>query len=159
MRLRRLVAWQWRSAIGAELIEFALVLPILLLVFAGIVDFALGFQRYLVVVNAAREGARIASLPGYGAGDVTNRVTDYLRQGTGDATLTPGVTSCLASVSVGTGPNVSAARVVVQTNYSFPFLGPVAQLVTGGAFGSMNLGARSTMRVEAGSTLPACTGP
>ena len=46
-----------RSQAGAELVEFALVLPILLLVFGGIVDFGLLLQRQQVVTNAAREGA------------------------------------------------------------------------------------------------------
>ena len=53
-----------RSQAGAELVEFALVLPILLLVFAGIVDFGLLLQRQQVVTNAAREGARLAVLSG-----------------------------------------------------------------------------------------------
>ena len=79
----------FRSERGAELIEFALVLPILLLVFAGIVDFALMFQRFLTVSNAAREGARIAVLPGYTQTDVQNRVTQYVREGTGDTTAAP----------------------------------------------------------------------
>ena len=144
---------------GAELIEFAMVLPILLLVFAGIVDFALMFQRYLVVANAAREGARMASMPGYTGADVTARVTTYVRQGTGDTTVTPTITSCRASVAVATGPVVSAARVVVITTYTFPVLGPVSNWVTGGTFGTINVGARSTMRLEAGSGLAACTTP
>ena len=49
-----------RSERGAELIEFALVLPILLLVFAASWTSRLMFQRFLDVNNAAREGARIA---------------------------------------------------------------------------------------------------
>lgn len=53
-----------RSERGAELIEFALVFPVLLLVVLGIVDFGFLFQRMEVVTNAAREGARIAVLPG-----------------------------------------------------------------------------------------------
>jgi Flp pilus assembly protein TadG len=48
---------------GAELIEFAFVLPLLLLVIVGIFDFGFLFQRYEVVTNAAREGARAAVLP------------------------------------------------------------------------------------------------
>jgi len=39
-------------------------------VFAAIVDFGLVFQRFLTVSNAAREGARIAVLPGYTLPDV-----------------------------------------------------------------------------------------
>ena len=31
----------------------------------GIIDFGFLFQRYEVVTNAAREGARVAILPGY----------------------------------------------------------------------------------------------
>ena len=54
-----------RSERGAELIEFALVFPTLLLVMLGIIDFGFLFQRYEVVTNAAREGARVAILPGY----------------------------------------------------------------------------------------------
>ena len=53
---------------GAELIEFALVFPLLLFIILGIVDFGFLFQRMEVVTNAAREGARIAVLPGYCAG-------------------------------------------------------------------------------------------
>ena len=39
--------------------------PLLLFVILGIVDFGFLFQRMEVVTNAAREGARIAVLPGY----------------------------------------------------------------------------------------------
>ena len=63
---------------GAELVEFALVLPLLLLVMFGIMDFGLLFQRYEAVTNAAREGARIAVLPGYAQADVEARVNQYL---------------------------------------------------------------------------------
>ena len=70
-----------RSEAGAELVEFALVLPMLLLVFGGIVDFGLLLQRQQVVTNAAREGARLAVLPGYTAADVQARVTQFVREG------------------------------------------------------------------------------
>src|SRR5580765_679363 len=63
---------------GAELIEFALVFPLLLLVMFGIMDFGLLFQRYETVTNAAREGARIAVLPDYKQSDVDARVKQYL---------------------------------------------------------------------------------
>ena len=50
-----------------SLIEFALVFPMLLLVMLGIIDFGRLFQRYEVLTNAAREGTRVAVLPGYNA--------------------------------------------------------------------------------------------
>ena len=43
----------------------AIVLPLLLLLFMGMVDFGFMFQRFVVLTNAAAEGARVASLPGY----------------------------------------------------------------------------------------------
>ena len=66
---------------GAELIEFALVLPLLLLVVLGIVDFGFLFQRMEVVTNAAREGARIAVLPGYSVADAQTRACNFLLNG------------------------------------------------------------------------------
>ena len=93
-----------RSETGAELVEFALVLPILLLVFGGIVDFGLLLQRQQVVTNAAREGARLAVLPGYSTGDVQSRVTQFVREGMNNTTAAPVTTvttvtprSCRAS--------------------------------------------------------------
>ena len=67
---------------GAALVEFAFALPLLLVVLAGIVDFGFVFQRYEVVTNAAREGARLASLPGYDdQASVDSRVRAYVMQG------------------------------------------------------------------------------
>lgn len=51
------------TEIGSELIEFALVFPMLPFVCLGIVDFDFLFQRYEVVTNASREAARVAALP------------------------------------------------------------------------------------------------
>jgi hypothetical protein len=137
-----------RSERGAELIELALVLPILLLMFAAIMDFALVFQRFLVVSNAAREGARIAVLPGYGETDVQNRVTEYVRNGTGDATLTP--TAALEAIEIDPGDAApfSAAQVTVSMTHSYLLMGAVSGLLGGGSWTSITLAARSTMRIE-----------
>jgi Flp pilus assembly protein TadG len=138
-----------RSQRGAELIEFALVLPILLMVFAGIVDFGLMFQRFLAINNAAREGARIAVLPGYTQIDVQNRVTQYIREGIGDPTASP--TIVLTTVSIdppGPTPAFPAAQVIVTMTHNYLFLGPVSGLVGGTFTSSITLAARSTMRIE-----------
>jgi len=47
---------------GQALVETALVLPIIILILAGIMDFGLLFNNYLVIANAAREGARSAAV-------------------------------------------------------------------------------------------------
>ena len=51
-----------RAESGQALIEFALVLPILLLLVFGIVDFGLAFNSWGTSQNAAREAARAAAV-------------------------------------------------------------------------------------------------
>lgn len=45
---------------GQSLVEFALVLPILLIIFMGIFDFGRAIYAFNSVSNAAREGLRVA---------------------------------------------------------------------------------------------------
>lgn len=47
---------------GASAVEFALVLPLLVLLVMGIIDWGYYFYSEQIVVNAAREGARAGSL-------------------------------------------------------------------------------------------------
>lgn len=51
-----------KSNRGQNLIEMALLLPVLLLLLAGMVDLGRGFHAYIVITNAAREGARYGSM-------------------------------------------------------------------------------------------------
>jgi Flp pilus assembly protein TadG len=135
-----------RSERGAELIEFALVFPTLLLVMLGICDFGFLFQRYEVVTNAAREGARVAILPGYGDGDVTTRVNQYITASgiPGTATTTVGAPQTIA---VG-GQCITVRPVTVAYNHQFIFLGPIIGLMGGSGFSNKTLTATSSMRSE-----------
>lgn len=54
----------WKKDNGQALVEFALVLPILLLLLVGIVDFGMIFFKWLAVEHTARDAARYASLGG-----------------------------------------------------------------------------------------------
>ena len=49
---------QWRER-GQSLVEFALVVPLFLLIVAGMVDFGLALYSNITALNAAREGARL----------------------------------------------------------------------------------------------------
>lgn len=53
-----------RDQRGAAAVEFALVLPILLLLVFGIIEFGFIFNRWITVTHAAREGVRVLSLTG-----------------------------------------------------------------------------------------------
>lgn len=43
---------------GVAAVEFAIVLPILLIIFAGITEFGIAYYNKQVITNASREGAR-----------------------------------------------------------------------------------------------------
>jgi len=53
---------QAKSESGQALVEFALILPIVVLLLFGIVEFGRIFHSYLVVTSSAREGARKAAV-------------------------------------------------------------------------------------------------
>jgi Flp pilus assembly protein TadG len=134
---------------GAELIEFAIALPILLLVISGILDFAILFQRYEVVSNAAREGARVAILPDFTVDEVTARIQSYLAASGLTATApAPTVTYQTAQLGAG-GATVNVVKVVVQYPHKFIFIGPAAALVGAGSYADTMLAAAVTMRTEA----------
>jgi Flp pilus assembly protein TadG len=131
---------------GAELIEFALIFPTLLLVMLGIIDFGFLFQRYEVLTNAAREGARIAILPGYADGDIQARVTQYLTSSglTGTANVTVGAPQQL---TVG-GACITVRPVTVAYDHSYLFVGPIIGLLGGSGFSNKTLTATSAMLTE-----------
>ncbi len=70
-----------RCKSGQDVIEMALVTPLLLLLVMGIVDFGFMFMRFVVLTNAAVEGARVATLPGYLAADARARAQAYATNG------------------------------------------------------------------------------
>jgi Flp pilus assembly protein TadG len=128
---------------GAELIEFALVFPLLLLVVLGIIDFGFLFQKYEVVTNAAREGARIATLPTYGPSYAQNRVFEYLDA----ASMTdPGRTATVTPVALLSGD--CGYQVQVTYPHVYSFVGGIMSYF-GGTLSSRILTVTSTMRIEA----------
>lgn len=140
---------RWRSEDGAALIEAALTLPLLLLLSVSIIEFGRAYQVYQVVTNAAREGARVAVLPGTSTSDVTTRVQAYLQAGqiSNPSSATVQITSTTISIGAGTA---TASRVEVDYPFSFMVLQPVANLVAGGStLGTpLTLSAVATMRNE-----------
>jgi len=148
---------------GQAIIELALTLPLLLMIVLGVFDFGLMFQRFEVVTNAAREGARLAVLSDqYTTAQARQRALDYLSAGgvtgnvrTGDCTTTgSGGDICVYVVKqtnaiTGTTPAVNVDEMLVRVEYdhSFTFVGPIMSLF-GGSLGTTPLRVVSRMRVE-----------
>lgn len=132
---------------GSELVEMAIVLPLLLYLVAGIVDFGFFLQSFEVVTNAAREGARIGVLPGYNAADVQSRVTSYVTAAGLPGTPATAVTSTSIAPGGG-GAAFPAVRVAVSYTYTFAILRPFAALIGRTFRASKTFTATSVMRVE-----------
>jgi Flp pilus assembly protein TadG len=60
-----------KSEDGQDIVEYVLVLPLLLMLVFGIVDFGIAVFDYNTVANAAREGARAAISPPSDACDLS----------------------------------------------------------------------------------------
>ncbi len=63
---------------GSSLIELSLILPILLLMLLGVVDFGLVFSRYMIVIDSTRAAAERATI--YGQQINTSQVQTFARQ-------------------------------------------------------------------------------
>ena len=72
------------SDTGANVVEMALVSMFLLVLIGGMVDLGGAFQNYIIITNAAREGARTAArLPCHrtgGSDDNTVAISNAIRQ-------------------------------------------------------------------------------
>ncbi len=63
---------------AAAVVEMAVVLPILLTMLFGIIEFGWTFMIYQSITNAAREGCRVAVLEGSTESDIENRISQYM---------------------------------------------------------------------------------
>lgn len=113
---------------GAAVVEFALVLPILMMFLFGIVEFGRGYNARIELTAAVREGVRTAALwSGTCAPPATLPVNDRqlcVERAVRDGA--PGLVS--AQIAVVVGPECSApANVKVDATYPFkydiPFVG------------------------------------
>jgi len=66
----------WRR--GQAVVEFALVVPVFLLILFGVIEFGRAFFVLHLMNNAAREGARTASLPNKSEADVYAVVDNFV---------------------------------------------------------------------------------
>jgi Flp pilus assembly protein TadG len=147
-----------RDQRGAELIEMAIVTPILLMILAGIFDFGFLFRGWEVVTNAAREGARVGVLPDYDCDpdmpdDIESRVDAYMA-GAGYSDPTAYTVTINAGTVATTGGDFAACQVRVHMFQQLPSLGVIGQFF-GGGFTSVPIQASAVMRLEAQATAPA----
>jgi len=104
---------------GAVAAEFALLLPVLLTILFGIIEFGFIMYGREVVTNAAREGARfgiVATAPKPAAGAIEAISNGYLT-GTG---INPSDVTFVATGAQTVHPN----PLIVTATYNYPWLIP-----------------------------------
>lgn len=110
-----------KSQKGQSMVEFALTLPVLLLVLCGILDFGWIFSNKLIVGYCAREGAR------YGSINASQQNAQALTQQRVKAVAPSFMSSALAvNVSFTTTPG----DVIVDVSYPCDTLTPIGGVFT-----------------------------
>jgi Flp pilus assembly protein TadG len=110
---------------GAAAVEMAIVLPLLLMVIAGIADLGRAFYYQLVISNAAREGARMLAL-NYTVPQMQSRVSQAAMD-VGTVT-TPTYVVCPSSIPSPPSTPPASSVTVQASGFQWMFLGDVATL-------------------------------
>lgn len=146
-RLKRVIRRFRKSETGQALVEFTMILPVFLLLLFAMVDFGRGFYTWLLVTNAAREGARVAAVQSDNA-TINTRIYDSFCDsypsscGLDPAKLTITKTNVL-------GPRGSAVE--IDLSYAFEYVTPIGNiiaLVSGGSLTTPTITAHTSMRLE-----------
>lgn len=125
---------------GASAIEFAIILPVLLVILVGIMEFGYVMYAKGVITNASREGARrgiVFSDPRPGDAEITQAVNDYC------SNLIPNATVTTQVVRAG---SAAGDPLTVRVDYLHNFW--VLHNLTFGIAGPIDLGAETVMRME-----------
>ncbi|MFO0752429.1 MAG: TadE/TadG family type IV pilus assembly protein [Thermodesulfovibrionales bacterium] len=138
-----------KESAGVAAVEFALVLPLLVLLAFGIVEFGLVLYNKAVITNASREGARagvVFKVPAVTVDDIETVVTAYC----GDHLVSLGATANPTSAVVGSCDAAgSALTVTVTYPHTFLVIPDIAtSFFSGDIPGALTLQGVTVMRCE-----------
>lgn len=130
------------SSRGQSAVEFALILPIFLVIVFAIVDFSMALNAKLTVTNAAREGARVLVL-GASCSDVTTHAQNVASHLHPSISVTINPSSCTGN---------PGDQMAVTVSYQYSTITPVGRFISLLGGGSINdawtISDTSTMRHE-----------
>ena len=137
---------------GASAVEFAIILPLLVLFIFGIIELSFALYDNAMITNASREGARVGivyRVPAVTDAEITGAVNNYL----GTHLITFGGKRSPSSNPV-TGATVIVTRtgvspggdLRVRVGYTYSFL--VLPQFTPGLGRGINMAAETVMRME-----------
>jgi Flp pilus assembly protein TadG len=134
---------------GQAAVEFALVLPILLVMLIGIVEFGRAWSEHQVITDAAREAARQAAIHDEDVVEHDVLAAAYDAMGRAGINYPARCASASPPCVVLTnwdGPTNSDLTVAINLPYRFTFFGPLVKWATGKTY--MVLKTTFTMRNE-----------
>ena len=120
---------------GVVLVEIAIILPLIVILLVGMLEFGVLFHNYLKVQKATREGARYAAL-GISEVGIAQRIQDY------STNLDPGQ----MTINVTNAQGARGEPVVVQVRYDLQLITPLMEGLAGQ--NPCPLNSRITMRLE-----------
>ena len=129
---------------GASAVEFAIVLPILVLLVFGIIEFSVALYDKAMITNASREGARagiVFKVPSVTDEEITEVVNTYL----GNSLITFGGPATATTTVTRNGPN-PGDELKVTVNYTYTFL-IIPNFITS-LSGGISMMAETVMRME-----------
>jgi Flp pilus assembly protein TadG len=131
---------------GAAMVEFAIVLPLLLMLIFGMIEFSVMLYDKAMLTNATREGARfgilfVGTATGNSQDDIKETVTNYLD----DNLISLGGASAPIPDVLGTC-TAAGLPITVSVTYPYKFL-VLPNFITSLA-PTLTLGATTTMRCE-----------
>lgn len=139
---------RWRDTeVGQSLVEFSLILPVMLILVFAICDFGRGFYTWLIVTNAAREGARAAAVQS-DSSTIDSKIYDSF------CSSYPSNCGLDTTKMTITKTNVQGARgteTAVDISYNFSYvtpLGPLLQLIGGSSLSNPTISSHAAMRLE-----------
>jgi Flp pilus assembly protein TadG len=142
---------------GVSAVEFALILPVLVLILFGIIEFGLILYNQQVITNASREGAREGILFNSGERPDVTAIKTVVAGYANEHLITFKVGAAeVANVDVsnnGIADTACAAlgddlKVVVNYQYTYLVLSPIMGLFGGSEGPTFSLAASTTMRCE-----------
>jgi len=107
---------------GAVAVEFALILPVLLMILMGTIEFGRVYSQFQVYNGAAREGARCAAVQATDFGDCVVQTEIEQAAQPYDVAQTASVAGACTDESVGTNVRVSWLQ---DFDINIPFWGDV----------------------------------
>lgn len=121
---------------GQSLVEFAILLPLLLLIIMGIFEFGLMLNSYLTIHNSAREGARLGIVAGSNS-EISELISNI--------SPTLDTENLIVNITPAEGIRKSGGTLTVEVIYDYQVSIPIISNILSGV---VVLKAQTSMRIE-----------